>query len=257
MGPVEFKDFSWEALLDSACDLTMGGIAENLARQYQMTREEVDRYASQSFARAVAARAAGFFDDEIVPVVSEEFAIAGLESGGIKLDCKIDAVTEGSHVCVSPAAALAKIWPAFGGVQSWGNSSAVVDGAAVGLVIGVAVGCPPEIMGIGPVPAIRAMLARTGLALGDIDRFEINEAFGVQVVACARQPVRDEDRSNANGGAIVIGRLLGATGIWLVVTLARALRRAGLRRGNAAACIGGGQGIALLAENPDGKSGRK
>ena len=271
MGQVAFKDFLWEALLDPACDLTMGGTAENLARQYQITREEVDRYASQSFARAVAARASGFFDDEIVPVISEEFAISGLKSRGIRLDRNIDAVTEDSHVRLSAVAAPAKIRPAFGGVQTGGNSSAVVDGAAAGLVvnsawlrakgreplarlvIGVAVGCPPDIMGIGPVPAIRAVLARTGLALGDIDRVEINEAFGAQVMACARELGLDEDRLNVNGGAIAIGHPLGATGIRLVVTLARELRRAGLRRGIAAACIGGGQGIALLIENPDWK----
>ena len=271
MGQVAFKDFLWEALLDPACDLTIGGTAENLARQYQITREEVDRYASQSFARAVAARASGFFDDEIVPVISEEFAISGLKSRGIRLDRNIDAVTEDSHVRLSAVAAPAKIHPAFGGVQTGGNSSAVVDGAAAGLVvngawlrakgreslarlvIGVAVGCPPDIMGIGPVPAIGAVLARTGLALADIDRFEISEAFGAQVMASARELGLDEDRLNVNGGAIAIGHPLGATGIRLVVTMARELRRTGLRRGIAAACIGGGQGIALLIENPDWK----
>ncbi|MBU6500084.1 MAG: acetyl-CoA C-acyltransferase, partial [Rhodospirillales bacterium] len=117
------------------------------------------------------------------------------------------------------------------------------------LVAGVAIGCPPEIMGIGPVPAIRALLARTGLGLADIDRFEINEAFGAQVMACARELGLDEDRLNVNGGAIAIGHPLGATGVRLAVTLARELRRAGLRRGIASACIGGGQGIALLIEN--------
>ncbi len=273
MGQVEFNDFLWEALLDPACDLTMGGTAENLARQYQITRDEVDRYASQSFARAVAARATGFFDDEIVPVVSEEFAVSGLKSRGIRLDRKIDAVIEDSHVRVSPVAALAKIRPAFGGVQTGGNSSPVVDGAAAGLVFngawlrakgreplarlvtGVAVGCPPDIMGIGPVPAIRAVVARTGLVLADIDRFEINEAFGAQVMACARELGLGEDQLNVNDGAIAIGHPLGATGVRLVVTLARELRRAGLRRGIAAACIGGGQGIALLIKNLDWKGG--
>ena len=270
MGQVEFKDFLWEALLDPACDLTMGGTAENLAKQYQITREEVDRFASQSFARAVAARDAGFFADEIVPVATEEFAIDGLKSRGIKLDRKVAAVTEDSHVRISPVEALAKIRPAFGGVQTGGNSSAVVDGAAAGIVVsgewlaqksrmplarlvcGVAVGCPPEVMGIGPVPAIRALLARTGLTLADIDLVEINEAFGAQVMACARELGLDEARLNVNGGAIAIGHPLGATGVRLALTLARQLKRAGLKRGIASACIGGGQGIALLIENPEG-----
>ncbi len=169
----------------------------------------------------------------------------------------------------SPLATLAAIRPAFGGVQTGGNSSAIVDGAAAALVAssdyvktsgkaalarvlaGAAVGVPPEIMGIGPVPAIKAALARAGLKLSDIDRFEINEAFGAQVMACARELGIDDAKLNVNGGAIAIGHPLGATGVRLALTLARELKRARLRYGVAAACIGGGQGIALLVENPD------
>ena len=117
------------------------------------------------------------------------------------------------------------------------------------LVAGVAVGAPPHIMGIGPVPAIRALLAQTGLTLSDIDRFEINEAFGAQVMACARELGLDEDKLNVNGGAIAIGHPLGATGVRLALTLARELKRCNGRYGIASACIGGGQGIALLIEN--------
>jgi acetyl-CoA C-acetyltransferase len=106
-------------------------------------------------------------------------------------------------------------------------------------------------MGIGPVPAIRALLDRVGLRLDAIGRFEINEAFGAQVLACARELGLDEDRLNVNGGAIAIGHPLAATGVRLSVTVARELRRTGLRYGIASACIGGGQGIALLLENPD------
>src|SRR5262249_34732113 len=123
------------------------------------------------------------------------------------------------------------------------------------LVAGAAVGVPPEVMGIGPVPAIKAVLARAGLALGDIDRFEINEAFGAQVMACARELGLDEAKLNVNGGAIAIGHPLGATGVRLTLTLARELKRARLRYGIASACIGGGQGIALLIENPEAASG--
>jgi len=118
-------------------------------------------------------------------------------------------------------------------------------------------GVPPEVMGIGPVPAIKAVLARAGLTLADIDRFEINEAFGAQVMACARELGIDEAKLNVNGGAIAIGHPLGATGVRLAITLARELGRARLRYGIASACIGGGQGIALLIENPDATPARK
>src|SRR6185436_6659844 len=116
------------------------------------------------------------------------------------------------------------------------------------IVTGAVVGVPPEIMGIGPVPAIRSVLDRAGLKLSDIDRFEINEAFGAQVMACARELGIDEDKLNVNGGAIAIGHPLGATGVRLAITLARELRRSGGRYGIASMCIGGGQGTALLLE---------
>jgi acetyl-CoA C-acetyltransferase len=267
MGQVEFKDFLWEALLDPAPQATMGDTAENLARRYQITRPQVDAFASRSFARAVAAQENGFLAGEITPVRSDTFALAGYHDRGIKLrgDKPVEADT---HVRASPVEALAQIRPAFGGVQTGGNSSAIVDGAAAALVAtgkyldrhgrpplarvvaGAAVGVPPEIMGIGPVPAIKAVLARANLTLSRIDRFEINEAFGAQVMACARELGIDDKKLNVNGGAIAIGHPLGATGIRLAVTLARELKRSGTRYGIASACIGGGQGIALLIENP-------
>lgn len=268
MGQIEFRDFLWEALLDPAPGMTMGDTAENLARQYQITRPEVDAYAARSFERAVAAQQNGFLAGEIVAVTNEVFEADGLKPRGIKL--KGDAtVTSDSHVRPSHVESLAKIKPAFGGVQTGGNSSAIVDGAAavlIGssdqatregavplarLVAGAAVGVPPDVMGIGPVPAIKATLDRAGLTLSDIDRFEINEAFGAQVMACARELGLDEDKLNVNGGAIAIGHPLGATGIRLTLTLARELRRSNNRYGIASACIGGGQGIALLIENPE------
>ena len=267
MGQVEFKDFLWEALLDPAPNATMGDTAENLARRYQISRSEVDAYASRSFDRAVAAQQSGFLAGEITPVGSETFALEGYNDRGIKLrgDKPVEADT---HVRPSPVESLAKIRPAFGGVQTGGNSSAIVDGAAAALVVsgkylnrhgrtplarivaGAAVGVPPEIMGIGPVPAIKAVLQRAGLPLSEISRFEINEAFGAQVMACARDLGIDEAKLNVNGGAIAIGHPLGATGVRLSVTLARELKRSGTRYGIASACIGGGQGIALLIENP-------
>jgi acetyl-CoA C-acetyltransferase len=269
MGGVEFKDFLWEALYDPAACVNMGETAENLATKYGITREEVDRFAARSFDRAIASREAGFFADEIVPVVSESFAAEGLEPRGIKLGKGVDAVDADSHIRPSPYEVLARLRPAFGGVQTGGNSSAIVDGAAAAMVgsdtylkarglrplariiAGVSVGVPPHIMGIGPAPAIRAVLEAAGLSLGQIDRIEINEAFGAQILACVRELGLDEEKLNVNGGAIAIGHPLGATGVRLALTLARELRRSGLRYGIASACIGGGQGIALLIENPE------
>jgi acetyl-CoA C-acetyltransferase len=275
MGQVEFKDFLWEALLDPSAQVTMGDTAENLARQYQITRPEVDAYAARSFERAVAAQKSGFLAGEIAPVKTETFERGGYNARGIKLPREIAELKDDTHIRPSPVETLAKIRPAFGGVQTGGNSSAVVDGAAAALVAsgqyakkkgktplarvvaGAAVGCPPEIMGIGPVPAIKAVIEKAGLKLSDIDRFEINEAFGAQVMACSRELGLDENKLNVNGGAIAIGHPLGATGVRLAVTVARELSRAGLRYGIASACIGGGQGIALLVENMNASQLRK
>jgi acetyl-CoA C-acetyltransferase len=268
MGGVDFKDFLWEALRDPAADVTMGDTAENLARQYQITRPEVDAFAVQSFERAIAAQKSGFLAGEIAPLKSETFERDGFQPRGLKLKGAKELAVD-THVRPSPLEALAAIRPAFGGVQTGGNSSAIVDGAAAALVAsadyvaksaksplarvvaGATVGVPPDVMGIGPVPAIKAVLARAGLKLADIDRFEINEAFGAQVMACARELGLDEGKLNVNGGAIAIGHPLGATGVRLAITLARELKRGKWRYGIASACIGGGQGIALLIENPD------
>ena len=274
MGGVDFKDFLLEALRDPAADVTMGDTAENLARQYQITRPQVDAFAAQSFGRAVAAQTSGFLAGEIAAVASETFEQPGFEPRALKLRGAKELAAD-THVRPSPVETLAAIRPSFGGVQTGGNSSAIVDGAAAVLVAssgyveksgkaalarivaGATVGVPPDVMGIGPVPAIKAVLARAGLKLSDIDRFEINEAFGAQVMACARELGIDEARLNVNGGAIAIGHPLGATGVRLALTLARELRRARLRYGIASACIGGGQGIALLVENPDAAHARK
>ena len=268
MGQIEFRDFLWESLLDTACSTTMGGTAENLAKKYGITREEVDAFAARSFERALAARADGFFDGEIVAVTDETFEVPGYDPRSIKLPKRGDVVTEDSHVRPSPLDMLAKIRPAFGGVQTGGNSSAIVDGAAAvvlaskgwleakgktplaRVVAAASVGVPPEIMGIGPVPAIRAVCEKAGIAVSDVDRIEINEAFGAQVMACARELGLDEAKLDVNGGAIAIGHPLGATGVRLTLTVARELKRRGLRWGIASACIGGGQGIAVLIENP-------
>lgn len=269
MGKVEFKDFLWEALYDPAGCVNMGDTAENLAKQYNIPRERVDRFAERSFNRAIAARDGGILAEEIVPVVSESFEIETLDTRGIKLPRGIESVDTDSHIRPSPYDVLAKLRPAFGGVQTGGNSSAIVDGAGAVLIASgayakanghkplarilasAAVGVPPQIMGIGPAPAIRAVLEVAGMTLDQIGRIEINEAFGAQILACVDELGLDEDKLNVNGGAIAIGHPLGVTGIRLGLTLALELKRSGTRYGIASACIGGGQGIALLIENPE------
>lgn len=267
--PVGFKDYMWEALKDSAAGINMIQTAENLAKKYGITREQVDEFASQSFARAVAARQAGFHAGEIVPVVSENFELEGYASRGIRLQGKLTEVAQDTHARISPAEVLAKLRPVYeGGVQTGGNSAALVDAAAAAVVASgsyakaydkkplarvvaaAVVGVPPEIMGIGPAPAIRLLLERTGMTLDQIGRFEINEAQGAQTLAVGRELELDLSKLNVNGGAIALGHPLATTGVRLTITLARELRRAGLRWGIASACIGGGQGIALLLENP-------
>jgi acetyl-CoA C-acetyltransferase len=269
MGQIEFADFLWEATLDTISGDRMGDTAENLAKKYSITREEVDEFAAQSFARGLAAQEDGFLAGEIIPVVSESFNLEGYKSRGIRLPRGVESFASDEHIRPTPLASLTKLKPAFGGVQTGGNSSAIVDGAAACLVMsgsalrakglnplakvvaGSTVGVPPEIMGIGPAPAIAALLKRTGFALSDIDRFEINEAFGAQYLAVERELGLDRAKVNVNGGAIAIGHPLAASGIRLTVTLARELKRRGLKRGIASACAGGGQGIAILIENPD------
>ncbi|MCM5682791.1 thiolase family protein [Schlegelella sp. S2-27] len=266
--PIGFKDYMWEALNDSAPAISMIHTAENLARSYGLTRGEVDSYAARSFERAVRAQSAGWFDGEIVPVRDERFELEGYRPRGIRLSGKTEEVAADTHPRPSSVEVLAKLRPVYpGGVQTGGNSSALTDAAAAAVVASTpamqrwgrrplarvaaaaVVGVRPEVMGIGPAPAIRLLLERTGLRLDDIARFEINEAQGAQTLAVQRELGLDEARLNVHGGAIALGHPLAATGVRLTVTVARQLREAQARWGVAAACIGGGQGIALLLEN--------
>jgi acetyl-CoA C-acetyltransferase len=268
--PVGFKDFMWEALKDSAAGIDMIQTAENLAKKYGITREAVDEFASSSFAKAVAAREAGFHAGEIVPVVTEAFELPGYAARGIRLQGKATEVAQDTHARLSPVEVLAKLRAVHaGGVQTGGNSAALVDAAAAAVVASGAyvkaqggkplarvvaaavVGVPPEIMGIGPAPAIRLLLERCGLTLDQVGRFEINEAQGAQTLAVARELELDLGKLNVNGGAIAMGHPLAVTGVRLTITVAREMRRAGVRYGIASACVGGGQGIALLLENPE------
>lgn len=273
--PIGFKDFMWESLTDPAAGISMIQTAENLARQYGITREEVDAFASTSFARAVAAQQAGWFDGEIVPVRNETFELEGCKPRQLRLAGKARGgelvADRDTHPRPTPPEVLATLRPVFkDGVQTGGNSSALTD-AAVAALVGTAavvkawgraplarvaaaavVGVPPQTMGIGPAPAIRLLLQRAGLQLGDVARFEVNEAQGAQTLAVARELGLPLDRLNVHGGAIALGHPLAATGVRLTITVARQLKDIGARWGVASACIGGGQGIALLIENPAG-----
>ena len=205
-----------------------------------------------------------------MPVITEKFELEGYKSRGIRLQGKVTEVAQDTHARISPVEVLAKLKPVYeGGVQTGGNSAALVDAAAAAVVASGAyaraqglkplarvvaaavVGVPPEIMGIGPAPAIRLLLERAGMTLDQIGRFEINEAQGAQTLAVGRDLGLDLAKLNVNGGAIALGHPLATTGVRLTITLAREMKRAGVRWGVCSACIGGGQGIALLLENPD------
>lgn len=263
---VEFKDFLWEALYDPAPAVDMITTADNLARRHGLSREAVDQYALDSHQRALKAQADGWFAPELVTVKAQTFELPGYASRGIRLPRGVDAVSVDSHPRPTDMAALARLRAVHeGGVQTAGNSCAVVDGAAAALVgrassarrpvlahllASAVVGVAPEFMGIGPAPAIQLLLQRSGLSLGDIGRVEINEAQSAQVLAVAQALELDLDRLNPRGGSIALGHPLAASGLRLVLTLARQLREDNLRYGIAAACVGGGQGMALLIENP-------
>jgi acetyl-CoA C-acetyltransferase len=269
LGQVDFRDFLWEALTDPAPGIGMANTAENLAARYRISREDVDLYAERSFAAAQAAKDAGYFDDEIMPVRTETFELDGYNKRTFRLPRRVESFAADEHARPASLDSLKKLPPVFGGVQTAGNSSGIVDGAAAAIVAtsayvresgrqplarivaSAAVGVPPEIMGIGPAPAIRKLLDLAGLELADIDRFEINEAFGAQYIAVERELGLDRDKVNVNGGAIAIGHPLAATGLRCTITLARELKRRGLRYGVSSACCGGGQGAALLIENPE------
>ncbi|WDM57584.1 thiolase family protein [Pseudomonas sp. NEEL19] len=264
--PVGFKDFLWEALYDPAADVDMIGTADNLAREHGLARETVDAWALRSHQRALQAQRAGWFAEEIVSISSESFFADGYQPRAIELPRGLAEVSRDSHPRPTDAAALARLRTVHpGGVQTAGNSCAVADGAAAAVVapyasctrpplakllMATAVGVSPHTMGIGPVPAIELLLRRSGLRADQIDRFEINEAQAAQVVAVAQALRLDVAKLNVHGGAIALGHPLAATGLRLVHTLARQLQQGNLRYGVAAACIGGGQGMALLIENP-------
>lgn len=264
-----FKDMLWEALDDTAAGYPMGATAENLAKKYNITREEVDQFALLSQDRALAATEKGFFEEEITPVNPAVFEAEGLQPRKVKLPHNLKDLVTDENIRKTNMEALAKLPTAFmkEGVQTAGNSSGIVDGAAsviVGskefiqnkklntltkIVASASSGVDPKYMGIGPVPAIEIILEMTGLKLEDIDLIEINEAFGAQLIACQKEMGLDPEKLNVNGGAIALGHPLAATGTRLALTLSRSLNRGNAKYGIASACIGGGQGTAVLFEN--------
>ncbi len=218
----------------------------------------------------MAAQEAGWFSGEITPVGTETFELAGYKPRQLRLSGKAPLADRDTHPRFTPPEVLAKLRTVFaGGVQTGGNSAALTDAAAAALVgsgavvrawgraplarvaAAAVVGVAPEIMGIGPAPAIRLLLERSGKNIADIARFEINEAQGAQTLAVARELGLDLDRINVKGGAIALGHPLATTGVRLTITVARQLKEIGARWGVASACIGGGQGIALLVENTE------
>ena len=256
LGGARLEDSLFEALLDTYTGLMMAQTSDRLAARYGITREEQDAFALESQRRAAAAQAAGKFAEEIVPVPVK----------GRKGPQTIDA--DDSLRADTSLEALARLKPSFGenGMVTAGNASGIVDGAAalvatsgekaraqgktpLGRVVAWAVvGCDPEIMGIGPAPAARKALAEAGLGMDDIDLWEINEAFAGQILSVAKDLGLDRSKLNVNGGAIALGHPLGATGARLALTLLYELRRSGKKRGLAGACIGGGQGYAMILE---------
>jgi acetyl-CoA acyltransferase len=238
--------------------LSMGMTAEHLAAAHGISRAEQEAFALESHRRAAAATAAGLFADEIVPVLGHD------EAGGL-----LEATCDQSIRADTTLEAMAALEPAFLpgiGTVTAATSAPLSDGAAAIVVMSAAeakrqgltplvrivgtavVGVPPAVMGTGPIPAVRKLLARTGLTLADIDLVELNEAFAAQAIHCIKTLGLDVERVNVRGGSLAIGHPLGASGARIFTTLVHAMRHGGARRGIATMCIGLGQGIAVACE---------
>ncbi len=257
LGEHKLEDYLWEGLVDSYIGCGMAMTAENLAERYHLSRTEIDEYALRSQVQARHAQDKGWLAEEIVPVTVKD------RKGNVVEISKDEGIRETS------LEALAKLPPRFkkDGVVTPGNASGINDaGAAVVLTTGKVarergwkplarlvswgvVGVPPEIMGIGPAPAIRQALKRADLTLDRLGRVEVNEAFASQYLAVEKDLGLDRSKTNVNGGAISIGHPLAASGARLAITLIHELRRQNLQYGAASLCIGGGQGIAAIFEN--------
>lgn len=257
MGNLQFVDMLTATLTDKYTGAGMGLTAEKLAEQYGISREEQDAFALFSHERAAAARAAGKFAEEIVPV------IVPTRKGDVIVDCD-EHIKEGGTL-----ESLAKLRPAFKkeGTVTAANASGINDGAASVIVAGETfvqeqglkpvarivswgiAGVDPTIMGIGPVPAIQQALARANLTIADMDLVEINEAFAAQYLAVEKELGLDRGKTNVNGGAIALGHPVGVSGTRVILSVAYELKRRAGKYAVASLCIGGGQGIALVIEN--------
>ena len=258
MGNTELVDGMYrDGFNDPLSGLVMGETAENLAGQYEISRAEQDEYALRSQQRAQAAIESGRFNEEIV----------SLEIKGRKGETTNFSRDEHARAGTT-IQDLEKLAPVFSkaGTVTAGNSSGITDGAAALLVLSEAAlersgvqaearivdyevtGVAPEIMGIGPVPAIRSLLARQQLSLSDIDLIELNEAFAAQVIACDRELKFDPERLNVNGGAIALGHPIGCTGVRVTTTLLHEMKKRSARLGLSTLCVSGGMGLALLVE---------
>lgn len=245
--------------------VSMGITAENVAKKYDVSREDQDRFAYQSHQRAIDATESGRFDDELVPLHVSQTLYENGETHTVEQDVTHD---EGPRKDTS-VEALGKLRPVFkqGGTVTAGNSSQRSDGGAATVVVSERVlgdlgvdpmgrllgfslaGVPPELMGIGPINAIRKVLKQTGLDVDDIGLVELNEAFAAQALAVIRETGFSEDIVNVNGGAIALGHPLGCTGAKLTATLLHEMQRRGVRYGLCTMCVGGGMGAAGVIEN--------
>jgi acetyl-CoA C-acetyltransferase len=258
MGNMQLVDGMYrDGFNDPLSGLMMGQTAEKLARQYQISREEQDEFALRSQQKAEAAIKSGRFKEEVM----------ALEIAGRKNETTTFAQDEHCRAGTT-LADLAKLPPVFykDGSVTAGNSSGITDGAAALLVLSEAglkrvgvkpqarivdyeiSGVAPDIMGIGPVPAVRALLARRNLKLDQIDLIELNEAFAAQVIACDRELGFDAARLNVNGGAIALGHPIGCTGVRITTTLVHEMEKRQVKLGLATLCVSGGMGLALLLE---------
>ncbi|HJM39050.1 MAG TPA: acetyl-CoA C-acetyltransferase [Planctomycetota bacterium] len=254
--PPQIEDSLFASLMDTHCGFYMAQTAENLAKEYGVSREEQDEFALRSHQLGAAAVKNGLFADEIVPVTVKK----GRSEVVVDTD---DHIKPGTTL-----EGLSKLRAAFGkeGTVTAGNASGIVDGAAALIITteeraiaeswpllakirswGIS-GVKPETMGFGPVPSIQSACEKGGVAVSDVDYFEINEAFSAQYLACEKALGLNRDQCNVNGGAVAIGHPLGATGTRLLLTLCHQLERGDKSLGMASACIGGGQGIAMLIE---------
>ncbi|OJH41095.1 thiolase family protein [Cystobacter ferrugineus] len=240
---------------------SMGATAENIASRYSVSREDADKFAYESQRKAATAREQGKFKDEIFPVTTTVYD----EEGNAKnVTVSVDTILRPETTLEG----LAKLRPAFNqkGVVTAGNASPLTDGAAAAVVmseekakeLGVkplgyfvdfqVAGVPPEIMGVGPVPAVKKLLAKNNLKIEDIDVFELNEAFAAQALHCIRELGVPLEKANPNGGAIALGHPLGVSGARMVATILSELKRRDGRYGVVTMCIGGGMGAAALIE---------